>query len=218
MRNDGRPPDTIRQLIGKDAADKRASTRKKARVVSPTKSQSKSRSPSKQRSPSKSPTKARSPLKSALTLTDKNSVKTNGNSVSQPLEVIDSNKNERTSTAKPSARDLVSYPLYINSCWLDTTLEVLYRAFVRNPRDLQFLCSTLHVESPLRLVIQHLADRHSSFGLKINDSDISELSEKLTVTRNTLRRQLVVKGVTRELYALDELWVSCIKFLSCTLC
>lgn len=208
LRNDGRPPDTVRQLIGKDAATIRSSPNKKARVISPSSSRAQSRSPSKRRASSKTPSKARSPVKSAMRNSER-AAEVDDSMVPSPLELVEVGKNERTTTAKPSKTDLVSYPLYINSCWLDTTLEVLYRSLVRNVKDLQMLCTTLHLESPLRLVVQHLSDRHSAFGLKLDNSDVSELAESLTSTRNILRRQLFTKGVTRPMYDLDELWVSC---------
>ena len=214
-KNDGRPPDTRATL--------ESPKKKKASKPTPAPSPVKNISPSKQPSPRKrgaasknvptpspvkniSPSKQPSPKKrgTVLETVPAASPSEKGPFKRTRTEIIVNSNEEKT----PSVDyNLCSYPYSDNSCWLDTSLEVVYRCIDRGTNDFKYITSLIDEATPLFAICKHLLDRVEGFALKAPGNSVDMFRKLLKDARNTLRLHLAAKKISGPLYTYDELWV-----------
>ena len=105
--------------------------------------------------------------------------------------------------------DTISYEWRRNSCWLDTSLELMYRCLRRGFADFERILTMVTNDMPLHGIINHLINRYNVFGLDTQrDNFLNDFRERLNTDRDGLRTMLWGRQTTGEIYKFDVLWVS----------
>jgi hypothetical protein len=149
-KNDGRPPDTVKQLLG----------------ISPSKKQQK--------------------------LLDQLNKQLEG-----PENRGATENNSRRGVRQPA------YRWENNSCWLDTSLQLLFVALSRNFPEFSTVAQTVDSESLLRTLHDHFEQR-----LNPDPLAATEISEILRAHRNDFRQQLIEQGEVFGLTSFQPLMAS----------
>jgi len=147
-KNDGRPPDTIKELLLKQKAKKLRGASKKSKAKK----------------------------------------------VSFLLET----------SPPPTTKTIIqapSYPWNKNSCWLDTSLQLLYVAILKAPKEFTHIFKALPKDSALRMVLSTLLDRH------VMDPQGKNMSAILRGQRDDIRRLLKRKKAIKTVSQFESLFV-----------
>ena len=241
-KNDGRAPDTSVALLGPGKATQSASP-KKAKNTSPKKSTVSTPKKAKNTSPKKStdstPKKPSQKKTKQSTLVPPNAdhpnppspvpstskavpaIQSRTERPSSPLKqsaLADLSLSEKSPNGSQRAIDLASYVIDRNSCWLDTTLESVYRCVKGNEDDFRSVMTTLGTSTPLYLLAKHLLDRSACFDLEVEEKvDEQAYRRKLHSSQDLLRQRLGDLKITRTMYVFDSVWVR-IHLFSLVLC
>lgn len=105
----------------------------------------------------------------------------------------------------PATSRTPSYPWQENSCWLDTSLQLLFVALTHDFSEFSEFAQEVAPGSPLQIL-------HNIFEQRLNpDSTTVNVSEELRSHRNHLRRQLVEHQQASSLTSYEPLFVSTIQ-------
>ena len=110
----------------------------------------------------------------------------------------------KKSKAKDDGSDL-SYNFDKNSCWLDVTLESVYRCVAGDVRSLEQSMHMVGHDSALYALVRHLVDRVAMSDEK--GVDVQTLRQRLMQSRDAVRITLADKKISRKLYDFDSIWV-----------
>jgi hypothetical protein len=125
-KNDGRPPDTNKELLGANTKQKQLTlesfTKKKPEPKKP------------------------KPKKPDAKIAE-----------SEPKNV----PVPATPSASPAVQDLPSYPWFKNSCWLDSSLQLLYTTMRSSVDEFKTIYNALPENSAIRPVFSHLLERYN---------------------------------------------------------
>jgi hypothetical protein len=102
----------------------------------------------------------------------------------------------------PTSIQIPSYPWKKNSCWLDTSLELIFATVCYNFEEFSQICQKLPSDSDVRLLYNILNERQT---LQLDKPDISAILSK---QRNMLRSRLVQIGEAKAIGSLEPLFVS----------
>lgn len=165
-KNDGRPPDTSKELLGTKPKPKKAAQSKK---VGPP--------------PSSLPETTNAP----------------------PTKT--SHQNLKSSKSKTPNTSLIlsspSYPWDRNSCWLDTSLQLLYVAVLHSTFDFMSIEAALPKNSSLRQVVSALLGRYYR-----EQGGIPAVADDLAKERDDIRTMLKKKAVISSVSQYNSLYVS----------
>lgn len=95
-----------------------------------------------------------------------------------------------------------SYPWQNNSCWLDTSLELLHATVSHNFDEFTYACKPLPPGSPLRFLYDMLQKRQNL------DPSMPNISITLADQRNKLRSRIVKAKEAGSLSSFEPLFVS----------
>jgi hypothetical protein len=102
---------------------------------------------------------------------------------------------EISRTTDPTIIQAPNYPWNKNSCWLDTSLQLLYVAIQKIPREFTNISEALPKNSALREVLATLLERHALDPLGENMSQI--LCGHRDYIRKLLKKKKAIKTVTQ---------------------
>jgi len=95
-----------------------------------------------------------------------------------------------------------SYPWHNNSCWLDTSLELLYATVSHDFEEFTYACKPLPPGSLLRFLHDVLQKRQDL------DRSMPNISDTLADQRNELRSRIVKAKESSSLTSFEPLFVS----------
>ena len=104
----------------------------------------------------------------------------------------------------PATSRTPSYPWKENSCWLDTSLQLLFVALTHNFSEFSEFAQKVAPASPLRTL-------HNIFEQRLNPDSTVNVSEELWSHRNHLQWQLVEHQQASSLTSYEPLFVSTIQ-------
>jgi hypothetical protein len=105
------------------------------------------------------------------------------------------------STADPKIIQAPNYPWNKNSCWLDTSLQLLYIAVQKVPREFSHISEALPKNSTLRTVLATLLERHTL------DPQGENISAILRGQRDDIRKLLKQKKAIKSVTQFESLFV-----------
>lgn len=167
-KNDGRPPDTIKELL----------------------------KPKPTKAPSKQPKSKKESLKSITPKDEPGPVEAETISDSKAESPVET----ETPTSLPSY-PIPSYPWRNNSCWLDSSLQILYTASLKFPDDFNSIREALPENSALRAILESFLHRQE---LDVEDLKTSRL---LSDQPDNIRRLLRQKKAIQSLSEYESLFV-----------
>ena len=195
-KNDGRPPDTIKELL-------KAAPKERIKKAPPSKPLKPSL-PSKKSQPSKSTSselKPSSPKKSQTAHPSQTSL-VSPLSQSQPT----SPSQKAPLASKEPSNIFPAYPWDRNSCWLDTSLQLLYVALTKYPDDFSRIIEGLPKTSGVKEVLNSLQVRH---GMDPQAITSKTLGDQRDAIRNLLKKKRAIASVTQ----FESLFVSSISHI-----
>lgn len=101
-----------------------------------------------------------------------------------------------------------NYPWNKNSCWLDTSLQLLYVAILKAPKEFTRISNALPKDSALRMVFSALLDRHTM------DPNGKNMSVILRGQRDNIRRLLKRKKAIKSVSQFESLFVCTMHYTS----
>ena len=174
-KNDGRPPDTIKELFKLEKGTKKKRAKNIVFDVSEESVEAVTKEPA-------------NGLKKKLT-----------------GEIdLGTKKQAPTTSTKNLTFGPPSYRWKHNSCWLDTTLELLYVALMRNFEEFSAILDALDDDSPLRVILELMESRHH---LSTNPDDV-KISVELSKQRDKIRQHLFELGIIDDLKGFNSVFVS----------
>jgi hypothetical protein len=115
-------------------------------------------------------------------------------------------KRVKTESAAPTKKAILSpsYPWANNSCWLDTSLELLYQTVTRDFQDFSSRFAELHPETSLHTLYRLLDLRQ----LTNIDGGKEDLSLNLSQQRDNFRKHLHSRKLIKSITSFESLFVS----------
>jgi hypothetical protein len=174
-KNDGRPPDTIKELFKPIKGTKKKPAKKVVFEVSDESEEAVTKEP------------AKGSKKKPIKETD-----------------IETKKQAPTKLTKNPIFGPPSYRWKHNSCWLDTPLELLYVALMRNFEESSAVLDALDEDSPLRVILKSMESRRH---LSTNPDDV-KTSVELSKQHDEIRQHLFELGIIDDLKGFNSVFVS----------
>jgi hypothetical protein len=180
-KNDGRPPDTTKELL---KSIKKSPTKKSTTKKPPTTRSSIRKPPTAKPSITKPPT-AKSSITKPPTIklpTTKSSIRKSPIKESRAWLYIQKNLHQ-DGIRLLTDHSYQSYPWNgIASCWLDASLEALFFCYLHNPQKYEEIFGCLEVDNPLEQLVYHMSTRLQYYD---TTDTIPRLQEDLVSLRDT---------------------------------
>ena len=123
----------------------------------------------------------------------------------EPENFSKSSKKPSKTSTKGTTFGPPSYPWKLDSCWLDTALELLYTCLMRNYQEFSIILESLGEDSALRPILESMETRRQII-MDVSDAKISsqlgEQRDKSHVTFMNWKLFIALMDSTQFLYVI----------------